>query len=59
MEGYIKIKVKLTDEMSYDDVINKYGIGEYDPQDLTIGISGIILTIYKKSNEINEVYKYI
>lgn len=54
MDEYIKIKVKLTDEMSYDDVIN-----EYDPQDLTVGISGTILTFYKKYNEINEVNKYI
>lgn len=57
MEEYIRIK--LNDEMSYDDLINKYGIGEYDPQDLTIGISGIILTIYKKHNEIKELNKYI
>lgn len=57
MEGYIKIK--LTDKMSCDDSMDKYGVGECDPQDLSIGISGIILTIYKKSNEINEVYKYI
>ncbi|WP_046058515.1 MULTISPECIES: hypothetical protein [unclassified Clostridium] len=60
MEGYVaKIKVKPVDEMYYDDVIKKYGIGEYEPQDLTIGISGMILTIYKKPNEINEVNKYI
>lgn len=59
MEGYIKIKVSLTDKMSYDYIMNKYGVGEYDPQDLTISKSGIILTIYKKPNEIKELNKYI
>ena len=59
MEGYIKIKVNLTNKISYDDVINKYEVGEYDPQDLTISQSGIILTIYKKHNEIKELNKYI
>lgn len=59
MEGYIKTKIELTNEMSYNDAIKKYGIKEYDPQDLTVGISGIILTVYKKSNGTNQVNKYI
>lgn len=59
MEGYIKTKIELTNEMSYNDAIKKYGIKEYDPQDLTVGISGVILTVYKKSNGTNQVNKYI
>ena len=59
MEGYIKTKIELTNEMSYNDVIKKYGIKEYDPQDLTVGVSDIISTFYKKSNETNQVNKYI
>ncbi|RQN09152.1 hypothetical protein EHW71_12925 [Clostridium butyricum] len=59
MEGYIKVKVKLTNKMSCEDIIKKYEVGEYDPQDLTISQSGIILTIYKKADEIKELNKYI
>lgn len=59
MEGYIKTKIQLTNEISYNDAIKKYGIKEYDPQDLTVGISGVILTVYKKSNGTNQVNKYI
>ncbi len=59
MEWYIKIKVKLTGKMSCDDIMDKYEVGEYDPQDFTISKSGMILTIYKKSNEIKELNKYI
>ncbi|NAS19408.1 hypothetical protein GND98_016495 [Clostridium butyricum] len=59
MEGYIKVKVKLTNKMSWEDIIKKYEVGEYDPQDLTISQSGIILTIYKKADEIKELNKYI
>lgn len=59
MDEYIKIKVELTDEMTYLDVINKYGIGEYDPADITISRKGITLTFYKKHNEINGLNKYI
>lgn len=59
MEEYIKIKVKLTGKMSCDDIMDRYGVGEYDLQDLTISQSGIILTIYKKRNEIKELNKYI
>lgn len=59
MEGYIKTKIELTNEMSYNDAIKKYGINEYDTQNLTVDVSGIILTFYKKSNETNQVNKYI
>ena len=59
MEGYIKTKIEITNEMSHNDAIKKYGIKEYDQQDLTVGVSGIISTFYKNSNETNQVNKYI
>lgn len=59
MEGYIKTKIELTNEMSYNDAIKKYEVKEYDSQDLTLGVNGIISTFYKKSNEMNQVNKYI
>lgn len=37
----------------------KYGVGGHDHQDLTIGVSGIFLTIYKKPDELKELNKYI
>lgn len=59
MEGYIKKQIELTNEMSYNEAIKKYEVKEYDSQDLTLGVSDIILTFYKKSNETNQVNKYI
>lgn len=59
MEGYIKIKLELTDKISCDDIMDIYGVGKYDPQDLTIGVSGTFLTIYKKPDELKELNKYI
>lgn len=59
MEGYIKRKIELTNEMSYNEAIKKYEVKEHDSQDLTLGVSDIILTFYKKSNETNQVNKYI
>ncbi|MGG7195885.1 hypothetical protein ACQPUI_04030 [Clostridium butyricum] len=59
MEGYIKIKIELTDKISCDDIMVKYGVEKYDPQDLTIGVSGTFLTIYKKPDELKELNKYI
>ena len=59
MEGYIKIKLELTDKISCDDIMDIYGVGKYGPQDLTIGVSGTFLTIYKKPDELKELNKYI
>lgn len=59
MEEYIKTKIELTNEMSYNEATKKYEVNEYDSQDLTLGVSDIILTFYKKSNETNQVNKYI
>ncbi|MDU1603160.1 MAG: hypothetical protein E6845_09360 [Clostridium sp.] len=59
MEEYIKIRIELTDKISCDNIMNIYGVGEYDPQDLTIGVSGTFLTIYKKPDELKELNKYI
>lgn len=59
MEEYIKIKAKLTCKMSCDDIMDRYRVGEYNPQDLTISKNGIILTFNKRSNEIKGLNKYI
>lgn len=59
MEGYTKIKIELTDKISCDDIMVKYGVEKYDPQDLTIGVSNTFLTIYKKPDELKELNKYI
>ncbi|MBZ9691176.1 MULTISPECIES: hypothetical protein [unclassified Clostridium] len=59
MEEYMKIKLELTDKISCDYIMDIYGVDEYDPQDLTIGVSGTFLTIYKKSDELKELNKYI